>query len=100
MQIFARSALASCVIATLLANAPTAATAQPAICGAPAKIATGNADLAPLTRVHDYRPIFEQCSGTRGHTRLATRAMKVDGATLLLTVDPLTLATSLEHAQC
>ncbi len=47
----------------------------------------------------DFAPVFESCA--RGEaTRLATRRMRIDGDELLLTVDPQTLETSLEHAAC
>lgn len=50
-------------------------------------------------RVNGYTPVFESCA--RGHEmRLATRRMAVDGDDLLLTVDPQSLETSLEHAAC
>lgn len=102
MQLPARLTLASCVIASLLAIASICRAEQAEVCESPARITkqTATENLAPLTRVRDYRPIFQQCQNARGHRRLATRAMYVDGDALLLTVDPLSLTTSLEHAQC
>ena len=67
----------SCVIVLLFAIAPGAATA----------------------RVLDYRPIFQQCHDAQNRTRLAIRRMTVDSDSVLLAVDPATLATSLEHEQ-
>lgn len=64
----------------------------------------GPVEIAPQAgatgaRVHDYAAVFESCAKD-GETRLATRRMKVDGAALLLTVDPQTLKTTLERAAC
>lgn len=50
--------------------------------------------------LRDYRPIFGECRNDAGATRLAIRSMSAGGAALLLTVDPETLATRLEPAQC
>ncbi len=93
-------ARASCVIASLLAIAAPAAQAQDAICLAPAKIDAEGAAPAPASRVKNYRPVFQQCRNGVSQTRLAIRRMSVDGGSLLLVVDPATLATSLEHEQC
>lgn len=76
------------------------------IAHAPAKIETlakietpAQGPLAPLTRVQDYRSVFEACTGVAQEKRLALRRMSVDDRALLLTVDPATLATSLEEAR-
>ena len=77
-----------------------AARAEDAVCQGPARIDAEGAAPAPRTRVENYRPVFEQCRNGAGATRLAIRRFSVDGSNLMLTVDPATLATSLEHAQC
>ncbi len=64
----------------------------------------GPVAIAPVAgatgaRVHDYEPVFESCA-RNGETRFATRSFRIDGEKLLLTVDPQTLATSLERAAC
>jgi hypothetical protein len=93
---------ASCVIASLFAITPRVARAQDAICRAPARIDAGaaGAEPAPLARVRNYRPIFQQCHNALNQTRLAIRRMSVDAGNLLLMVDPTTLETSLEHERC
>jgi hypothetical protein len=53
-------------------------------------------------QVRDYRPVFEACHGVAanresGALRLAIRRMAIDGESMLLTVDPATLATRLER---
>ena len=55
-----------------------------------------HAEGSKPAQVSDYRPVFEQCSRD-GAARLAIRRMKLDGAGMILTVDPATLETSLEH---
>jgi hypothetical protein len=93
---------ASCVIALLFAITSRPAPAQEAICQAPARIDAGTADTeaAARARVRNYSPIFQQCHNALNQTRLAIRRMSVDAESLLLTVDPSTLATSLEHERC
>src|SRR5580704_18610342 len=92
---------ASCVIASLFAITPRVAHAQDAICRAPVRIDAGaGAEPAPLARVRNYRPIFQQCHNALNQTRLAIRRMSVDARNLLLVVDPSTLETSLEHEWC
>ncbi len=90
--------LASSAIAALAANPLQAAPAQDscvaAWIGAPA------AGVAPRTRVETYRPVFEECHGGANATRLAVRRFGLNGESLLLTVDPSTLATSVEKAAC
>jgi hypothetical protein len=82
------------VVALLLAM-PTEA--QESACHAPAQIADRAGGT--LSRVRDYRAIFQHCrNGDKA--RLAIRSMSVDGAQLLLTVDPQSLATHIESAQC
>ncbi|MGD9657569.1 MAG: polysaccharide deacetylase [Methylocystis sp.] len=66
-------------------------------CG-PVNIAPGRAPTG--ARVRDYAPIFETCVNGGGESRLAIRRMRVDGAPLILTVDPQSLRTSLERASC
>jgi hypothetical protein len=48
--------------------------------------------------VRDYRPVFQECRKA-DTMRLAIRRMEIDGAAMLLTVDPATLATGLERDQ-
>jgi hypothetical protein len=93
---------ATCVIASLFAITPCVAHAQDAICRAPARIDAGasGTEPAPLARVRNYRPIFQQCHNALNQTRLAIRRMSVDAENLLLMVDPSTLETSLEHERC
>jgi len=93
---------ASYVIASLFAITARTVNAQDAVCQAPARIDTRTTDAepAPLTRVRNYRPIFQQCHNAQNQTRLAIRRMNVDAESLLLMVDPSTLATSLEHERC
>ncbi|MFO1101573.1 MAG: polysaccharide deacetylase [Methylocystis sp.] len=50
--------------------------------------------------MRDYAPIFEACVNGDGESRLAIRRMSVDGAPLILTVDPQSLQTSLQRAAC
>ncbi len=57
-----------------------------------------HAEDAPA-QVSDYRPVFQECREADGPPRLAIRHMEIDGAGMLLTVDPATLATHLERAQ-
>ncbi len=47
-----------------------------------------------------YRPVFEACVNDAGTRRLAIRRMSAGGEELLLTVDPESLSTSLQRAQC
>lgn len=93
-------ALAACLIAAVVTTAPCAASAQDRVCSASARIEATGPRPASLERVKDYRPIFRECRNAQGKTRLAIRRASVAGASLLLTVDPATLATSLEHEQC
>ncbi len=87
-----------CVIAALAAIAPFMARAADDSCDAPAKIAENPGST--IARIRDYRPIFRACSNAAKQSRVATREMTVDGRALLLTVNPATLATSIETAQC
>jgi hypothetical protein len=59
----------------------------------------GPATVAPGSSIQRYEAIFERCA-RGGDSRLATRRLRVDGEALLFTVDPETLATSLERASC
>jgi hypothetical protein len=70
---------ASCVIASLSAITPRVAHPQDAVCRAPARINAGaaGAEPAPLSRVRNYRPIFQQCHNALNQTRLAIRRMSV-----------------------
>lgn len=82
-----------------LAGPATAQTlAEPASC-APMHL-KASADPAPGDRIVDYRPVLERCAGPGGEDRLATRRMSVDGEALLLTVDPRSLESRLERAEC
>jgi hypothetical protein len=48
-------------------------------------------------QVRDYRPVFQECSKADSTPVLAIRRMTIDGAGMLLTVDPATLATRLDR---
>ena len=50
-------------------------------------------------RVEDYRPVFQDCRRAGFAPLLAIRHMEIDGAAMVLTVDPITLATRLEREQ-
>jgi hypothetical protein len=54
----------------------------------------------PSPRLTDYRAVFLACVNDAGAARLAIRRMRTDAGTLLLTVDPKTLATRLEPESC
>ncbi len=84
-------ATALLAIAALVAIAPDASHGEEANC---AGMKTEG------SRLRDYRPVFQSCTNEAGQRRLATRRMTTDDATLLLTVDPETLATRIERAQC
>ena len=88
--------VALCAFTAAAANAaPSAAVDR--VCHAPVQIeAPRPGTLAPLSRVADYVSTFETCRGSGDEHRLALRRMRVDGQALLLTVDPVTLSTSLE----
>jgi hypothetical protein len=47
-------------------------------------------------RILDYRPVFLECHGPAGETRLAIRRLRLDDEAVALTVDPATLETRLE----
>ncbi len=98
MKTIAAMGLASWAIAALAAIG--AARAEDAICQASVRIDAGGPAPAPRARVENYRPVFEACHNGASATRLAIRRFSVAGANLMLVVDPETLATSLEHAQC
>ncbi len=68
------------------------ATAAEAPCGTP----VAREGLTP----QDYRPVFSACHDAEGGERLAIRRFASAGADLLLTVEPQTLATRIEAAQC
>jgi hypothetical protein len=84
---------AFCLGLALAAIAP--ARAEDAARGAAEQVSRA----APLV-LRDYRTVFEQCRNSAGKTRLAIRRMSANGAALLLTVDPQSLETKLERAQC
>ncbi len=88
--------LALFLLCARLASSATARGEEDAC--APAKIAPEPAPTG--ARVANYAPIFESCVNEAGETRLAIRRMSVDGEALLLAVDPRSLQTSLERAQC
>lgn len=63
-----------------------------------------SAPPAAQAQVRDYRPVFQEChrpaaDRDSGAFRLAIRRMEIDRSAMLLTVDPTTLATSLEREQ-
>ncbi|QGM44519.1 polysaccharide deacetylase [Methylocystis heyeri] len=66
--------------------------AQEGLCSAP--VAAEGAVLK------DYRPIFQRCANEAGAKRLAIRSMKANGAALLFMVDPESLSTRIERAEC
>ena len=82
----------------LWACAAVAATAnaEESFC-APVEIAPSSAPADE--RVRDYAPIFESCADGE-QSSLAIRRMTVDGMPLLVIVDPQSLETSLERADC
>ena len=88
--------LAISIIAALLATQPPRAQADDhaadAKCAEPAH-ANG---AAP----GDYHAILQSCVNDAGARKLATRRMTLGAEALLLTVDPDSLATSLERARC
>lgn len=57
----------------------------------------GSAPLNSPERVRDYRAVFQECHAADGALRLAIRRMEIEGNGMLLTADPATLATRLEH---
>jgi hypothetical protein len=90
-------ALAMSAIAALLAtDAPLTLAADKSSadksCAEPVKTEGANP--------RDYRPIFQSCVNDAGARKLATRRMSAGEETLLLVVDPMSLATSLERARC
>ena len=91
----AKLALAIWAIAALLATeAPPAQGAEhapDAACAEPVK--------ANGARPRDYHPILQSCVNDAGARKLATRRMALGAEALLLTVDPDSLATSLERAR-
>ena len=94
---------ASYVIASLFAITARTVNAQDAVCQAPARIDTRTAAAgarAAHARAQLSRRSFNNATTRRTTTRLAIRRMNVDAESLLLMVDPSTLATSLEHEQC
>ena len=54
---------------------------------------------AQVTHVTDYRPVFQECRKDDGTMRIAIRSMKIDGAGMILAVDPAALTTHLERGQ-
>jgi hypothetical protein len=54
----------------------------------------------PSPRLTEYRAVFLACVNDAGTNRLAIRRMRTNDETLLLTVDPSSLATSLEPESC
>lgn len=69
--------------------------------GAPAR--ADEAECAPLPApadLADYRSVFLACENAAGSKKLATRRFVAGEETLLLAVDPQTLATSLEREAC
>jgi hypothetical protein len=87
-----KSAAALLAIAAMVAIVPDASHGEEASCARPVKTLGA--------RPQDYRPVFQSCTSETGQRRLATRRMAADHETLLLTVDPETLATRIERAQC
>ncbi|MGC1863467.1 MAG: hypothetical protein WA733_20695, partial [Methylocystis sp.] len=88
--------LAISVIAALLATEPPRAQASDhaadATCAEPVK----PNGAGP----RDYHAILQSCVNDAGARKLATRRMALGAEALLLTVDPNSLATSLERARC
>ncbi len=96
---FVATGFAACAIALGLSIAPARAEAND--CAAPARVeAPSETSLAPLDRVEDYRSVLKSCRAADGRSRLAIRAMRVDGQDLLLTVDPQRLTSEVVRAAC
>jgi len=76
-------------------------TPRPWIIALTLAIAGGGAQArnAPGAQVQDYRPVFQECHLAGGAVSLAIRRMQIDGHGMMLTVDPATLATSLQREQ-
>lgn len=92
---------AVCSIVAVFTIAAGAAFAQPAICAAPRQVrASEPTRLASPSIVRAYQVTLRRCENPAGQARIAIRRMSIDGEKLLLTVDPVTLATALEHEQC
>ncbi len=88
----AKFALAASAIAAMLATGAPLSRAADKSCAEP--VATEGASP------RDYRPIFQSCVNDAGVRKLATRRMFAGEEALLLAVDPMSLATSLERARC
>lgn len=89
----------SCGIALACAIGCGPAAAHDPLCAAPARFEGAAFDSVPMA-LRDYRPVFQQCRNAQDVTRLAIRRMGAGGDGFLLTVDPATLSTSLEHDRC
>jgi hypothetical protein len=87
----AKLALALSAIAAPLATEPSRAHAADATCAEPVK-----AGAHP----REYVSILQACVNDAGARKLATRRMVLGSETLLLAVDPASLATTLERARC
>ena len=85
------SAIAA-LVATKAPLAQPADHAADATCAEPVK--------AGGARPRDYHAILQSCVNDAGARKLATRRMALGGEATLLTVDPASLATSLERARC
>ncbi len=84
------------IIAALLATEPPRAKAD-----GHAADATCVEPVSPNgARPRDYHAILQSCVNDAGARKLATRRMALGAEALLLTVDPNSLATSLERARC
>jgi len=88
----AKLALAASVIVALLATDAPLSQAADKSCAEPVE----TEGASP----RDYRPIFQSCVNDAGVRKLATRRMFAGEEALLLAVDPMSLATSLERARC
>lgn len=87
--------LACCATVLSFAITPAARPAEDLRRG-PAQ--TDRKAAAEVLRVRDHHPILLECRGASGAVKLAIRRMSVDHSSLLLLVDPATLATSVESA--
>jgi hypothetical protein len=88
----AKLLLAISAIAAPLATEAPLARAADTTCAEPMK--------ADGARPRDYHSILQSCVNDAGARKLATRRMALGAEALLLTVDPESLATSLEQARC
>jgi hypothetical protein len=100
MKNIVAASLTACVVLALCAITSRAVKAQETACKAPVRIEAKGPRPAPLVRVKDYRSIFRECHNGKGEMRLAIRSMSIEAKSLLLVVEPSSLATRLEPERC